>query len=421
MALSPNTPSPPRWGGEGRGEVGFAAQGSFDLSAYLYRTTISMLTVDKLHKQYTSEDGTPGGGVFGASFEVAEGELFTLLGPSGCGKTTTLRSIAGLEKPEGGRVTLAGRAIYDADQGINVAMYERDIGMVFQSYAIWPHMNVYENAAYPLKVTRAHGLNAGQIREKVRGVLALVGLEDYINRPSTQLSGGQQQRLALARALTREPALLLLDEPLSNLDARLREQMRGELKRLQRETGVTSIYVTHDQSEALAISDRIAVMDEGLIMQIGPPKEIYERPTSEFVANFIGTTNLLRGLLKSDATAGSVGLIETRLGPLTCSFTADVKASPAIGVVIRPENVVIEAAASDAAAAIPDTNRCTGTLVNETYLGEIVEYEIAVGNETILIRTKPGKALRPGDPVMVHFPPSQTLALIEDGHPAHGA
>ena len=290
MALSPNTPSPPRWGGEGRGEVGFAALGSFDLSAYLYRTTISMLTVDKLHKQYTSEDGTPGGGVFGASFEVAEGELFTLLGPSGCGKTTTLRSIAGLEKPEGGRVTLAGRAIYDADQGINVAMYERDIGMVFQSYAIWPHMNVYENAAYPLKVTRAHGLNAGQIREKVRGVLALVGLEDYINRPSTQLSGGQQQRLALARALTREPALLLLDEPLSNLDARLREQMRGELKRLQRETGVTAIYVTHDQSEALAISDRIAVMDEGLIMQIGPPKEIYERPTSEFVANFIGTT-----------------------------------------------------------------------------------------------------------------------------------
>ena len=379
-----------------------------------------MLTVDNLFKQYTSEDGTPGGGVFGASFEIAEGELFTLLGPSGCGKTTTLRSIAGLEKPEGGRVTLAERAIYDAAQGINIPMYERDIGMVFQSYAIWPHMNVYENAAYPLKVTRRHGLNSSQIRDKVRGVLALVGLEEFINRPSTQLSGGQQQRLALARALTREPALLLLDEPLSNLDARLREQMRAELKRLQRETGVTAIYVTHDQSEALAISDRIAVMDQGLIMQIGPPKEIYERPTSEFVANFIGSTNLLRGLLKTDATAGSVGLIETRLGPLTCSFTADVKASPATGVVIRPENVVIEPAASDAATALPDTNRCDGTLINETYLGEIVEYEIAVGGETILIRTKPGKALTPGDAVMVHFPPSQTLALIEDGHPAHG-
>jgi iron(III) transport system ATP-binding protein len=379
-----------------------------------------MLEVKKLHKQYTSEDGTPGGGVFGASFEIAEGELFTLLGPSGCGKTTTLRSIAGLERPEGGSVTLAGRVIFDAARAINVPMYERDIGMVFQSYAIWPHMNVFENAAYPLKVTRGHGLNASQVRDKVRGVLALVGLEDFINRPSTQLSGGQQQRLALARALTREPALLLLDEPLSNLDAQLREQMRAELKRLQRETGVTAIYVTHDQSEALAISDRIAVMEDGLIMQIGPPREIYERPTSEFVANFIGTTNLLRGMLKSDANAGSVGLIETRLGPLTCSFTADVTASPAIGVVIRPENVVVEPAASDAASALPDTNQCEGTLTNETYLGEIVEYEVAIGNETILIRTKPGKAVAPGDAVTVHFPPSQTLALIEDGHPAHG-
>jgi len=380
-----------------------------------------MLDVEKLHKQYTSEDGTPGGGVFGASFDIAEGELFTLLGPSGCGKTTTLRSIAGLEQPEGGRITLAGRAIYDAPQDINVPMYERDIGMVFQSYAIWPHMNVYENAAYPLKVTRDHGLNASQIRDKVRGVLALVGLEDYINRPSTQLSGGQQQRLALARALTREPALLLLDEPLSNLDAQLREQMRAELKRLQRETGVTAIYVTHDQSEALAISDRIAVMNQGLIMQIGPPKEIYERPTSEFVANFIGTTNLFRGALKSDATAGSVGVIETPLGNLTCSFTADVKASPAVGVVIRPENVVVEPVAGDEAASMPDTNRCEGSLVNETYLGEIVEYEIKVGDETILIRTKPSKTITPGDSVMLHFPPSQTLALIEDTRPAGSA
>ena len=373
-----------------------------------------MLEVEKLHKQYTSEDGTPGGGVFGASFEIADGELFTLLGPSGCGKTTTLRSIAGLEKPEGGRMTLAGKPIYDATQGLNVPMYDRNIGMVFQSYAIWPHMNVYENAAYPLKVTRGHGLNSSQIREKVRGVLALVGLEEYINRPSTQLSGGQQQRLALARALTREPALLLLDEPLSNLDAQLREQMRAELKRLQRETGVTAIYVTHDQSEALAISDRIAVMENGLIKQIGPPKEIYERPTSEFVANFIGTTNLLRGLLKSDATIGSVGLVETKLGPLTCSFTADVKASPDIGVVIRPENVVIEPAGSAPASTLPDTNKCEGILISETYLGEIVEYETKVGDETILIRTKPGTPLSPGDAVIVHFPPSQTLALIEE-------
>lgn len=373
-----------------------------------------MLEVEELHKQYTSEDGTPGGGVFGASFDIADGELFTLLGPSGCGKTTTLRSIAGLEKPEGGRITLAGNAIFDAARQFNVPMYNRDIGMVFQSYAIWPHMNVYENAAYPLKVTRGHGMNSSQIREKVTSTLALVGLEEFVNRPSTQLSGGQQQRLALARALTREPALLLLDEPLSNLDAQLREQMRAELKRLQRETGVTAIYVTHDQSEALAISDRIAVMENGLVKQIGPPREIYERPTSEFVANFIGTTNLLRGLLKADISAGSTGLIETRLGPLTCSFTADVTASPAVGVVIRPENVMVEPAGSALAGTLPETNRCEGTVVSETYLGEIVEYETRIGGETILIRTKPGKPLSAGDAITVHFPTSQTLALIEE-------
>ena len=373
-----------------------------------------MLEITKLHKQYTSEDGTPGGGVFGATFDVAEGELFTLLGPSGCGKTTTLRSIAGLERPEAGRVTLDNRRIFEAEQGINVPMYERDIGMVFQSYAIWPHMNVYENAAYPLKVTRRHGLSGMQIQEKVRGVLTMVGRVDFVIRPSTQLSGGHLQRLALARALTREPALLLLDEPLSNLDAQLREQMRAELKRLQRETGVTAIYVTHDQSEALAISDRIAVMDQGLIMQIGPPKEIYERPTSEFVANFIGTTNLLRGRLKSDVPIGGAGLIETKLGSLTCAFTADVKASPTVGVVIRPENVTIELADSDAAAQVSEINKNEGTDLNETYLGEIVEYEIGIGDETILVRTKPGKPIAQTDRVIVQFPPSQTLALIEE-------
>jgi iron(III) transport system ATP-binding protein len=243
--------------------------------------------------------------------------------------------------------------------------------------------------------------------------LELVGLEDYIERPSTQLSGGQQQRLALARALTREPGLLLLDEPLSNLDAQLREQMRSELKRLQRETGVTAIYVTHDQSEALAISDCIAVMNDGLIMQIGSPKDIYERPTSEFVANFIGTTNLQRGALNADIKAGNEAPVETPLGKLQCTFTADVSATPTVGVVIRPENIVIAKIGDDKAAALPAINRCDGTLLTETYLGEIVEYEVSVGEETVLIRTKPTESLAPQDAVTLHFPIPQTLALIE--------
>ena len=372
-----------------------------------------MLKVENLFKQYTSEDGTPGGGVFGANFEVADGELFTLLGPSGCGKTTTLRSIAGLERPQDGFISLMDATLFDASQNLNIPMYERDIGMVFQSYAIWPHMNVFENAAYPLKVARGKKLSKSEMREKVRNVLALVGLEEYIARPSTQLSGGQQQRLALARALTREPGLLLLDEPLSNLDAQLREQMRSELKRLQRETGVTAIYVTHDQSEALAISDRIAVMNEGLIMQIGSPKDIYERPTSEFVANFIGTTNLLRGKLDSDTKAGQEATVMTPLGELLCSFTADVSASPNTGVVIRPENIEIALEGGDVANNLPEINRCEGTLLTETYLGEIVEYEVGIGEETILIRTKPAESLSPNDKVVLHFPTDKTLALIE--------
>ena len=251
------------------------------------------------------------------------------------------------------------------------------------------------------------------MREKVRHVLELVGLEDYIERPSTQLSGGQQQRLALARALTREPGLLLLDEPLSNLDAQLREQMRSELKRLQRETGVTAIYVTPDQSETLAMSDRIAVISDGLIMQIGSPKDIYERPTSEFVANFIGTTNLLRGALNADIKAGNESPVDTPLGKLLCTFTADVLATPTVGVVIRPENIIIAKIGDDKAATLPDTNRCDGTLLTETYLGEIVEYEVGVGNEIVLIRTKPTESLTPQDAVTLHFPTSQTLALIE--------
>ena len=373
-----------------------------------------MLEVEDLKKQYVSDDGTPGGGVFGISFDVAEGELFTLLGPSGCGKTTTLRSIAGLEHPDRGRISLTGTDIYNSATKVSVPVYDRDIGMVFQSYAIWPHMNVFNNAAYPLRVSKTRNFSASEIHEKVTEILEMVGLGEFIRRPSTQLSGGQQQRLALARALTREPRLLLLDEPLSNLDAQLREQMRVELKRLQQEWGVTTIYVTHDQSEALAISDRIAVMNEGVIMQVGAPQEIYNRPTSEFVAHFIGKTNLIHGDLAADAAAGALANVTTELGLLRCTFPAAVSATSNIAVVIRPENVIIAKQDGAEAGEISTVNRIAGVVRNEIYLGEIMEYIVVTDKGTeIVVRIPPGRDVGKGDQVFMHLPPETTVALIE--------
>jgi iron(III) transport system ATP-binding protein len=294
-----------------------------------------MLEVENLQKRYQAQAGSPAGGVFGVDFRVAEGELFTLLGPSGCGKTTTLRSIAGLELPDAGRIALAGQDQFNSRTGQSIPMHKRDIGMVFQSYAIWPHMTVFENAAYPLRAGRKRVAKA-EIEAKVSAVLEMVGLEKYMQRPATQLSGGQQQRLAFARALTKEPGLLLLDEPLSNLDAQLREQMRSELVRLQRNTGVTTIYVTHDQSEALAISDRIAVMNEGRIVQIGTPEEIYDRPDSSFVANFIGRSNFLRGDLAVAAAGRAIACVATEIGDLRCWFKQLTQPQQGISIVVRP-------------------------------------------------------------------------------------
>src|SRR5436853_217312 len=250
----------------------------------------AMLSVKELYTEYASDRGPPVRAAQNVSFEVPEGKLFTLLGPSGCGKTTTLRSIAGLERPVSGEIEVAGRVVYSSNQRIFVAPNKRNFGMVFQSYAIWPHMNVFQNVAFPLDVRK---LPRKEIQERVTRVLAAVQLGHLVDREATKLSGGQQQRLALARALVMEPQLLLLDEPLSNLDAKLREKMRFELKRLQRELGLTTVYVTHDQSEALAMSNEIAVMNEGRIVQIGSPRDIYERPNSRFVADFVGTTNFI--------------------------------------------------------------------------------------------------------------------------------
>ncbi len=262
-----------------------------------------MLKVAGLSTDYTDERGRIVNAARDVSFEVPVGRLFTLLGPSGCGKTATLRSIAGLERPKSGHIEVDGVVVYASANRIFVAPNKRNFGMVFQSYAIWPHMNVFQNAAFPLEVGRARR-SRHEIREKVMRVLDTVGLEALAEREATGLSGGQQQRLALARALVMEPALLLLDEPLSNLYAKLRERMRFELKRLQHELKLTTVYVTHDQCEALALSHEIAVMNQGRIVQIGTPRDIYERPCNKFVADFVGTTNFIEGTVIAAENGG---------------------------------------------------------------------------------------------------------------------
>src|SRR3954470_6544498 len=249
--------------------------------------------------------------VRGVSFDVAPGEQLTLLGPSGCGKTTTLRAIAGLEQPSAGEIRIAGAPVYSSTSRVNIPAEKRGLSMVFQSYAIWPHMTVFENVAYGLRVRRE---DKTAIVQKVDRALDMVQMGAYRERGASQLSGGQQQRVALARAFVFQPAVLLFDEPLSNLDAKLRGDMRIELRELQHRLGVTSVYVTHDLEEALAMSDRIVVMREGVIAQGGSPNEIYNRPRNAFVADFIGSANLIRGRNRADMAKDDVVALETAPG-----------------------------------------------------------------------------------------------------------
>jgi iron(III) transport system ATP-binding protein len=248
------------------------------------------LEVSDLHKQFAI--GRPA--VNGVSFAVPAGEIVVLLGPSGCGKTTTLRCVAGLEHPTGGCISIAGRVVSQPSRGIAVAPRHRELGMVFQSYAVWPHMTVRQNVVYPLK---HRGVARADANAQVDEVLALVGLTEYAERPVVALSGGQMQRVALARSIVYRPKLLLLDEPLSNLDAKLRVRLRDDLRRILKAAGMTALYVTHDQAEAVVLGDRIGVMRDGALLQMGTPDEIYNRPADLFVANFTGATNELTGTM----------------------------------------------------------------------------------------------------------------------------
>jgi iron(III) transport system ATP-binding protein len=346
--------------------------------------------------------------VDGISFDVEDGQLFTLLGPSGCGKTTTLRSIAGLEKPDSGTIRLGDRMLFNRDgrRGVNVPANERGLGMVFQSYAIWPHMTVFDNAAFPLQVMK-RGARPGkrEISDKVMRVLEVMDLHKLAERQATKLSGGQQQRLALARAIVTEPPLLLLDEPLSNLDAKLRESLRFELKHLQRDLGITSIYVTHDQIEALALSTTVAVMSEGRIEQLGRPREIYERPRSKFVAEFIGTSNFINGVVAE--RRGDCFTVETSEGRLLVNGTAEVTPGSEVVVSIRPE--AVEIALESRGGSVP--NEWPGTVSNRAFLGDSVDHVVGVGKYEIRNRSNPSVSVPPGTEVYLHMDPDK-LSLV---------
>jgi ABC-type Fe3+/spermidine/putrescine transport system ATPase subunit len=348
--------------------------------------TRAFVRLDRLSKRFGLIEA-----VSALSFEVSRGEALTLLGPSGCGKTTTLRMIAGLEMPDEGAIWFDGVPVVSVEQRINLPPERRNIGMVFQSYAIWPHMSVAQNVAFPLKVRR---LPSAEVRARVRSALAMIGLDGLEDRPATRLSGGQQQRVALARALIHEPDLILLDEPLSNLDVKLREQMRVEIKLLQRRLGLTLIYVTHDQVEALSLSDRVALMNHGRIEQIGTPRALYELPETEFVRDFLGKSVTLSGRVRG-VVSGKVA-VELAYGEcpvIECKAPAfDLAPGRAVEISVRPESVRVADPQERAAGGTID-----GIVEAVLYQGERSECEVRLGAEAILVYVAPDRAIAPGD------------------------
>jgi iron(III) transport system ATP-binding protein len=318
------------------------------------------------------------------SLEIKEGEFFTLLGPSGCGKTTTLRCVAGLERPDSGEIVIGNQIVYSSERRIWVPPHSRDIGMVFQSYAIWPHMNVFDNVAFPLR-QRSPKPPKSEIRDRVVNALSLVQMAGFEERPAPFLSGGQQQRLALARALVSEPQVLLLDEPLSNLDAKLREEMRLEIRQVVERLKVTTLFVTHEQIEALTMSDNIAVMNEGVIVQQGKPIQIYDKPVDAFVADFIGKTNMLSGKIASVEESGSqrIASIETSLGTLRCVMDADMSPGSVVQLTVRPEKISIVASPC---VAGHQYNYLNGKIEAVSFLGNLLDCTVAVGPERLRVQ-----------------------------------
>lgn len=327
------------------------------------------------------------------NLDIEEGEFFALLGPSGCGKTTTMRCIAGFEDPTSGSIYIGNRGVE------NVPANKRNCGMVFQSYALFPHMNVFDNVAYSLDIKQLNssnpikqmgiyarllnkrfGKHPKETIEKVMKILKYVELDNHAERMTSELSGGQQQRVALARALVMEPAVLLMDEPLSNLDQALRHSMRNTIRTIQQDLGITAIFVTHDQEEAMSMADRIAVMDKGNIVQIGTPTDLYSNPASPFIANFVGTSNILKGTV-----VGQENGLTIVKGEGFIIKSANKTTKKEVDAIIRPEHVKVEAA--DSVIDETKTNVIEGIVVMSTYLGSVVRYDVQVGGYQLIVDT----------------------------------
>jgi iron(III) transport system ATP-binding protein len=369
-----------------------------------------MISLTNVTKVFPTPDGDVSA-VKDLSFTVANGAFFTLLGPSGCGKTTTLRMIAGLEIPTAGKIAIGDQTVFSKARSVFVPAHKRAISMVFQSYAIWPHMSVRDNVAYPLKVRK---VARDERRERVEAVLRLVGLENVGSRSATRLSGGQQQRVALARALVAEPDVLLLDEPLSNLDAKLRSQMREELKALQNRLGVTTIYVTHDQHEALAMSDEVCVLDAGRVAQQGTPEDIYHQPRNRFSAEFIGNTNLIAGSASGPVRRG-LNTFDTPIGSVTANAADDLPPGQRdVVIVIRPEAIDMKPVGAAEHAVAQDSSRYEGVIRRLVFFGEHSDCTVDVSGHELRVRSLAIRPLPIGTAVSLLVPHQRCTVLTEE-------
>jgi ABC-type Fe3+/spermidine/putrescine transport system ATPase subunit len=344
--------------------------------------------------------------VRGVSFVVQPGEQLTLLGPSGCGKTTTLRAIAGLEKPSGGEIRIGGAPVYSAAQRINVPAEKRGLSMVFQSYAIWPHMSVFDNVAYGLRVRR---VAAAEIAKKVDHALGMVQMRAFADRSASQLSGGQQQRVALARAFVFQPSVLLFDEPLSNLDAKLRADMRIELRELQHRLGITSLYVTHDLEEALAMSDRIVVMRDGRIEQTGTPDEIYSMPGSAFVADFVGSANLIRGRHRAELSGNGRIALETAGGQIIYGTAYDRPVGDRLTMSVRTVHVRLGASRPDGGVNVWPVK-----VEKSVFQGDFSQVHIDWGGERLIARCAAMEPVADGTALYMTIEPRHAVLLAHE-------
>lgn len=372
-----------------------------------------MLLIENLVKSYPGQHGQDAMlALRDLSFTVEEGSFFTLLGPSGCGKTTTLQCIAGLENPDSGVIQMGDRAVFSSRENLLVPANRRELGMVFQSYAIWPHMSVFDNVAFPL-VYGVKRAPSHEVRPRVLKALEMVELAHLADRPAPLLSGGQQQRVALARALVHEPRLLLLDEPLSNLDAKLRDTMRTEIRNLVKSLGITTLFVTHDQVEAIGMSDQIVLMKAGRIVQQGAPRDIYLRPNSVFTADFMGRSNLLPGVLEM---GGATARARTAIGPVSGVAGPELAPGAQVMVVVRPQAILV-APATEASG----TNRFKARVDAMTFLGDVVETEVAVEGRKLTLMLDPYTALSVGQELVLDLPPERCVIVPADEPAAPGS